>query len=175
MVAVLLGAAARGSLAAPAVAAGATTAPSSETPLADTSNLDGWYVYLAPVGGLVRTEGAWDGVFGASATLLRVREERSLGTLGLSVGGARFTETSRGRLWADLIVGSRRLTAGRLMVGIGGGPMVEIDDLRHARFGGWGRIWCHLGVVPFVAFGVLERSGAFVAAGVEVSLPALRW
>jgi hypothetical protein len=143
--------------------------------LPDSSNLDGSYVYLAPIGGVARTEGAWDGVFGGSVSVVRVREARWAGTLGLSVGATRFTDSDRGRVWADLLLGTRRLTGDRLMLGVGVGPMVELDDLRHARFGARARIWCHVGVVPYVGFGVLERSGSFIEAGLEVSLPALRW
>jgi hypothetical protein len=161
------------------VAMAVAPARAEETPvhreLPNSSDLDGLYLYLGPTAGLVSDSEGWDGAFGGAASLVRVREQQWLGAVGISAGAARFTLEDRGRIWLDAVVGSRRPLGGKLLVGLSAGPVMEVDDLRHPRFGAEGRFWCFVGVVPYVRFGVLERSDSFFEVGLEVALPAVRW
>jgi hypothetical protein len=164
-----------------------TTAPSTRPPspgslppsprradaLASAANLDGWYLWLGPGGGAAWIDARWYSTFGAAATVVRVRERAWLGALGVSVGAARWTERDGGRVWMDGLVGSRRV--GGIMVGATVGPMLELGDLRHPKIGGSGSIWMFAGVVPYVRLGVVNAAGEFLEAGVQLSLPALRW
>jgi hypothetical protein len=61
------------------------------------------------------------------------------------------------------------------MVGATVGPLLELGDLRHPKIGGSGSIWVFAGVVPYVRLGVVNAAGEFLEAGVQLSLPALRW
>jgi hypothetical protein len=141
--------------------------------LASAADLDGWYLWLGPGGGAAWIDDRWYSTFGAAATVVRVRERAWLGALGVSVGAARWTERDGGRVWMDGLVGSRRV--GGVMVGATVGPMLELGDLRHPKIGGSGSIWVFAGVVPYVRLGVVNAAGEFLEAGVQLSLPALRW
>jgi hypothetical protein len=141
--------------------------------LASAADLDGWYLWLGPGGGAAWIDDRWYSTFGAAATVVRVRERAWLGALGVSVGAARWTERDGGRVWLDALVGTRRV--GGVMVGASLGPLLELGDLRHPKMGGAGAIWLFAGVVPYVRLGVVDAAGEFFEAGVQLSLPALRW
>ena len=105
--------------------------------------------------------------------MVRVREHAWLGALGVSIGGARWTERDGGRLWLDGIAGTRRSLPS--MIGVSIGPMIEVGDLHHPRIGVSGSIWLFAGVVPYLRMGVVDAAGGFLEAGLQLSLPALRW
>lgn len=148
---------------APALADGAES-PSAE------GTLDGTYVALGPVGAGLYIDGDWDAAFGGEVSLARVQERRALAGYGLTLGAAAYTERSGGRLWADLQAGTRRLGP---TLGVGLGPVVEIDDLRPPRWGLQGSIWLYAGAIPYLRAGHLERTGTFVEFGLRIPLPVL--
>jgi len=159
----------------PFESASAQPAPSRTEPLPRIADLDGVYVALGPVAAAVYSpdDDDWDGGFGGELMVVRVREHDLLGALGLAAGGVRFAEAGNGRLWADALVGTRTLWG--LGLGLSGGLAVEVGDLQLPRFGWQATLWAYAGVMPYVRVGAVEKSGAFVDAGIKITLPALRW
>jgi len=148
--------------------------PSHAPPGARSSaDLDDTYLWLGPGGGAAWIEGEWYSTFGGAATVVRVREQAWLGVAGASIGAARWTTRDGGRVWLDGIVGTRRLLPS--MIGVSIGPTLELGDLHHPRIGASGSIWVYTGVVPYLRVGVVDAAGGFVEAGLQLSLPALRW
>jgi len=135
-----------------------------------SSNLDGFYIWLGPTGAASRLDSEWDSTIGADLALVRVREGETLGALGLSFGGSRWTERGGGRVWLDALVGTR---VGR-MVGVSVGPILELSDLAHPRWGGSVGLWAFLGVTPFVRVGTIDELGGFIEIGLHIALPILR-
>jgi hypothetical protein len=135
-----------------------------------SSNLDGFYIWLGPTGAASRLDSEWDSTIGADLALVRVRERETLGALGLSFGGSRWTERGGGRVWLDALVGTR---VGR-MVGVSAGPILELSDLAHPRWGGSVGLWAFLGVTPFVRIGSIDELGGFIEIGLHIALPILR-
>jgi hypothetical protein len=141
--------------------------------LRSVSDLDGLHLFVGPIGAATFVEDTWDSAWGGNVALIRVREHAWLGTAGAWIGAAHYGATDGGRVWIEGVAGSRRVL-GR-MIGVGGGPVVELSDQRHPRLGGQASIWCFAGVVPYARVGVLEASGSFVELGVSLSIPTLRF
>lgn len=135
-----------------------------------SSNLDGIYLWLGPTGAASRVDGDWDSTIGADIALVRVREHERLGTIGLALGGSRWTERGGGRVWLDALVGTR---IGRMM-GVSAGPILELSDLAHPRWGGSVGVWAFLGVTPFVRIGTIDELGGFIEVGLHIALPIVR-
>jgi hypothetical protein len=133
-------------------------------------NLDGLYLWLGPAGAASHIDGEWDSTIGADATLVRVREREALGVIGASFGASRWTERGGGRLWLDGLVGTRFVR----MVGVSAGPMLELNDLSHPRFGASVGLWTFFGVAPFVRAGMVQDLGGFVEVGLHIMLPVIR-
>lgn len=135
-------------------------------------DLDGLYLHVGPALGVAHTADGVDTFAGGAVSLTRLREGDLLGAIGGRIVAARWTERDAGRIDAELVLGTRRLG---LLAGISGGPIAALDDLQHPRIGGAVRIWCYLGVVPYVRMGVIAASGRFIEAGLELPLPVWRW
>jgi len=135
-----------------------------------SSNLDGLYLWLGPTGAASRVDGAWDSTVGGHAAVLRIREGAPLGVIGGVVGATLWTERGGGRIWLDAIAGTRLWK----MVGVSAGPLLELSDQTHPRFGGSVGIWGFVGVTPFARVGVVEDLGGFAEIGVHIALPVLR-
>ena len=133
-------------------------------------DLDGWYVWLGPTAAGSHVEGEWDSTFGAHLAVVRVRERQRLGTAGVVAGAALWTERGGGRIWLDGLAGTRILR----MVGVSAGPIVELSDLAHPRFGGSVGLWAFVGVTPFARVGAVEDLGTFAEIGVHIALPVYR-
>src|SRR5262249_29825361 len=116
-------------------------------------------------------EGAWDSVVGGTASLLRLRENEALALVGGRVTGARWAEAHGGRVGVEGVVGIRPFG---MLFGASAGPMIDLGDLHHPRVGGCATIWCFAGVVPYLRVGVIEASGGFIEAGLELPLPVWR-
>jgi hypothetical protein len=140
-------------------------------PLPPSSDLDGWYVWLGPVGAAGYSSSTWDSTFGGDLSIVRVREQAPLATIGGSIGASRWTLRDEGRVWADAVVGSR--LAGH-MFGLSAGPLLEVAQLRHAALGGSVGVWGFAGVTPYARVGAVAGIGAFVEIGVHVALPVFR-
>ena len=140
----------------------ATNAPSWD--------LDGLYLWLGPTGAASHIDADWDSTIGADASLVRIRERELLGTIGATFGASRWTVRGGGRLWLDGVAGTRM---GR-MVGVSAGPILELNELSHTRFGGSVGLWAFIGVAPFVRAGMVQDLGGFVEVGVHIILPVLR-
>ena len=138
----------------------------------ESSNLDGFYLWLGPVGAATRLDPGWDSVFGGDLAAVRVREHQRLGAVGGDFGFSKYTASSGGRLWLDAVVGTR--LGGRAMVGLTAGPVLEVSDLQHPRAGASVGAWAFVGVTPFVRIGVVNESGVFVEIGLHVALPVFR-
>lgn len=147
----------------------APTVPTA--PLRPSTDLDGTYLWLGPIGAASRLDGTWDSTFGAHAAVLRVREGAWLGTLGGAGGASLWTERGGGRIWLDAVVGTR--LAGR-MVGLTAGPLVELSDVAHPRWGGTIGAWGFAGVTPFVRVGIVQELGGFGEVGIHLALPVIR-
>lgn len=133
-------------------------------------DLDGNYLWLGPSGAASWVDSRWDSTIGGDLSIVRVREGERLGVLGGTLGASRWTVRGGGRIWLDALVGTR---LGR-MVGLSLGPMVELGELAHPRFGGSLGIWGFLGVTPYLKAGAVQELGGFVEAGVHIALPVIR-
>ena len=135
-----------------------------------TSDLDGLYVWLGPVGAAGRLDASWDSAFGAALSIVRVRERTVLGAVGATAGASLWTARGGGRLWLDGVAGTR---LGGCVLGASIGPIVELGEVRHARVGGAVGLWAFFGPTPYARVGVLE-DGAFVEVGLHLALPVFR-
>lgn len=133
-------------------------------------DLDGTYLWLGPLGAATYADDGWDSTIGGQIAIVVVRERRSLAAIGGSFGASLWTERGGGRLWLDAIAGTR---LGK-MIGISAGPVVELSNERHPRFGGSVGIWSFLGVTPFARVGFVDELGGFAEVGLQIALPAIR-
>jgi hypothetical protein len=136
-------------------------------------DLDGMYLWLGPSGAASHIATAWDSTFGGDATVVRVREQRLVSVVGGTFGASRWTERGGGRVWLDAIAGTRIGTS--RMIGVSAGPMVELSDLAHPRYGGSVGVWAFAGVTPFARVGTVDKLGTFAEIGLHITLPVLRW
>lgn len=157
-------------LSAPNAARGDAPVTERLQPTAD--NVDGLYLMLGPLGALSYLEGERQGTFGGQLLVLRVREQAALASLGVALGGTRYTVAERGRAWAEAVLGAR---VRAIHAGLGIGPILEIDRVAPARVGGQVTAWVFLGVIPYLRAGYIDGRGAFVEAGVQLMLPARSW
>jgi hypothetical protein len=133
-------------------------------------DLDGVYLWLGPTGAASHVDGMWDSTVGGHAAVVRVRERGPLAVVGGVVGATLWTERGGGRIWLDAVAGTR---LGK-MVGVSAGPLVELSERTHPRFGASLGIWGFVGVTPFARVGVVEELGGFAEIGVHIALPVLR-
>ncbi len=155
------------------VAAAGAPAPVAAGPLRWTADLDGNYLALGPLGAATRVENAWDGAFGAEASLFHVSEHRRISAIGLAFGGMRFSEREGGRLWAEGLFATRRPFD--LAIGLSLGAVTEVDDVSPPRWGAQAGIWVFAGVIPYFRVGTIQRSGVFIDFGLKIALPTFRW
>lgn len=148
-----------------------TPATAFQQPLPPTWDLDGLYLWLGPIGAAGWEGSSWDSTFGADATVVRVREHEDLGAIGGTIGAARWTERGGGRAWLEAIAGT---PAWGHMFGLSAGPLVEMNDLMHPKFGGSVGAWAFVGVTPYARVGTVDTLGTFVEVGVHIALPVLR-
>ncbi len=141
-------------------------------PLPAFHDLDGMYLWLGPSATGSYADGRWDSTFGAALALVRVREAAPLAVLGVSTGIGKWTERDGGRIWADLVLGTRRLGP---TVGLTLGGILELAELANPRPGGAVGLWLFTGVTPFVRAGLVTELGGFVELGLHIALPAWRW
>ena len=146
----------------------ATVAP-SVLPL--TSNLDGTYLWLGPTGAASHVDGQWDSTIGASAAVVRIREDEAIGAIGGTFGASKWTERGGGRLWLDALIGTE---LDGHMVGASIGPILELAEYARPRIGGSVGVWAFLGPTPFLRVGTVEGLGGFAEIGVHLALPVLR-
>ncbi len=131
------------------------------------------FVAVAAIGSAVRVEGVWDGAWGGEVGVGQMGPGPVLSAWAASVGLVGFTARSGGRLWGELTVGTRWPTG--YLVGLGGGPAVELDRIRTPRWGGQATVWLFAGVVPYARVGALDPGGVFVDVGLRIAFPAVRW
>lgn len=134
-------------------------------------DLDGLYVWLGPSGAATYVDTDWDSTIGGDLSIMRIRERNTVGAIGASFGGARWTVRGGGRIWLDAIAGTR--VFGR-MTGISAGPILELSELAHPRVGGSFGLWTFVGVTPYARVGAVTDLGAFVEVGIHIALPVLR-
>jgi hypothetical protein len=133
-------------------------------------DLDGLYLWLGPSGAASRIDAEWDSTIGADVSVIRVRERDLLGAIGATLGASRWTVRGGGRIWLDGLIGTRLYR----MVGVSAGPLLELSELSHPRWGGSVGLWAFVGVTPFVRAGKVEGLGNFVELGLHIALPVLR-
>lgn len=126
---------------------------------------------LGPLGAMSYHDRAWQSTFGGQLLAVLVRERHALASLGLALGGLRYTTTESGRVWADFVLGTRILG---VHGGVAMGPVLDIDRVEPARLGGQGTLWLFTGVIPYARVGAVQGRGTFVELGVQLMLPALR-
>ena len=136
-----------------------------------TWDLDGIYLWLGPVGAASTIDSDWDSTFGADLAVVRIREREPLSAIGFDAGASLWTARDGGRIWLDVLAGTR--LAGRIY-GVSVGPLVELSDFAHPRYGGSVGVWAFFGITPFVRIGVVDELGPFVDVGVHIALPVLR-
>jgi hypothetical protein len=166
-----------GSAAADPITATLPDAPARSRPItvppatfAASSDLDGLYVWLGPIGAASYVDAKWDSAFGGEAAIVAVHERAPLALVGVDLGASRWTARDGGRMWVDALLGTRVL--GRMM-GASLGPILEISQLAHARFGGSIGVWGYTGITPFARVGAVTDLGIFAELGVHIALPVL--
>ncbi|HEY0192854.1 MAG TPA: hypothetical protein VGC42_17170 [Kofleriaceae bacterium] len=148
---------------------GPVVVPAPDLP--PTSNLDGIYLWLGPVGAASYVDHAWDSTFGADAAVVIVREHAPLAAYGVTLGASRWTARGGGRVWVDGLVGTHLLGE---LIGASLGPILELSDLAHPRYGGSIGIWGFAGITPFARLGAVSGLGMFAELGIHIDLPVLR-
>ena len=151
----------------------ATAAAQPAPPPRPAADLDGIQLWIGPTGAARHDAHGWESTWGGGVQVLRIREHRPLAAVGGGLGAAHDASGDRGRVWLDLVVGTRRL--GGVMLGLAAGPTVALAGDRHPRLGGAIAAWGFLGVAPVVRVGVLDEAGLFVELGASLALPAIRW
>jgi hypothetical protein len=131
------------------------------------------FVAVVLLGSAVRSEGQWDSAFGGELSAGALCDRCSVAAWAASAGFVGFSRGSRARVSASAAVGTRRVTG--LLIGLAGGPVVELDDERRPRAGAEGSLWAFAGVVPYVRVGAVQKGGLFVDIGLRIPLPAGRW
>jgi hypothetical protein len=134
-------------------------------------DLDGSYLWLGAIGAASHIEAQWDSTFGGEAAFVVVRERAAIGLIGIDLGASRWTEREGGRVWADGVAGTR--LSGRMM-GASLGPLVELSELAHPRFGASVGMWAFVGITPFARVCVVSGLGGFAELGIHIALPVLR-
>jgi hypothetical protein len=154
--------------------AGALLCAGAPPAAAEREDAPSWFVAVAAVGSAVRVERGWDTGFGGEVGvgLVGPSGRRAFGLAAASLGGLAYSERSGGRAWSELSFGTRALG---WLVGVGAGPVVELDEIRGPRYGGQATAWVLAGVVPTVRVGGLEEGGVFVDVGVRIAFPAISW
>jgi hypothetical protein len=133
-------------------------------------DLDGTYLWLGPLGAASYSDARWDSTFGGEAALVVVREREPLGVVGVDLGASRWSAHDGGRVWVDGLIGSALL--GRMM-GASLGPILDLSELAHPRFGGSIGIWGFAGITPFARVGAVTGTGMFAELGIHIALPVL--
>jgi len=159
--------------AAPAAADPARTTPITVPPASfpPTSDLDGTYLWLGPLGAASWIADRWDSTFGADAAITVVRERAPVALVGVDLGASRWTARGGGRVWVDGVIGTQLIGH---MMGASLGPIVELSALAHPRFGASIGVWGFAGIAPFARLGTIADLGIFAEVGIHIALPALR-
>jgi hypothetical protein len=149
-----------------------TTPPTVSSPgFRPSWDLDGIYLWMGPIGAASHVDDQWDSTFGVDATVIRVRERETLGALGATLGGSKWTARDGGRVWLDALAGTPILGH---MVGLSAGPIVEFSDFAHPRAGASVGLWGFAGITPFARIGTVSQLGMFAEVGVHIALPVIR-
>jgi hypothetical protein len=141
--------------------------------LANSDDLDGWYLWLGPrVGAIYRQQ--WDSNVGADLALLRVREHQAIAAYGVRFAATIPTTTERTRFALGAVVGTRRLA--NAMMGVTVDATLELDPFARPAPGLNVGLWAHTGIVPFVAVGWTGglESSVTLEAGITIALPVMR-
>jgi hypothetical protein len=133
-------------------------------------DLDGFYVWLGPLGAASYVDAKWDSTFGGELAIGTVRERAPIAMVGLDLGASRWTARDGGRVWVDGLIGTRWL--GRMM-GASLGPILELSQLAHPHLGGSVGVWGFAGITPFARVGAVAELGMFAEIGIHVALPVL--
>ena len=136
------------------------------------NNLDGVYLMLGPLGALSYLDRVAQSTFGGQLVVLRVREQTPIATAGITFGALRYTTADRWRTFAELAIGTRVRST---HVGMGIGPVLEVDRVAPGKLGGQVTLWVFAGVIPYVRAGHIAGTGSFAEFGVQLMLPARRW
>jgi hypothetical protein len=134
-------------------------------------DLDGFYLWLGPIGAASYVDARWDSTFGADAAVVVVHERRLLSLYGANLGASRWTVRGGGRVWLDGLLATR--APGR-MIGASVGPIVELSELAHPKLGASIGVWAFAGITPFARIGAVSDLGMFAEPGVHIALPVLR-
>lgn len=134
-------------------------------------DLDGFYVWLGPIGAASYVDARWDSTFGGDAAIAIIRERAALGVIGANLGASRWTVRGGGQVWVDGLVGTRLL--GRMM-GASIGPILELSELAHPKLGASIGVWVFAGITPFARIGAVSDLGMFAELGIHIALPVLR-
>ena len=167
-----------GTAAADPVVVGAPDAPAATQPVIvppatfrPSSDLDGTYLWLGPIGAASFIDARWDSTFGGEAAVVAVHEHAPLGLIGANLGASRWTVRGGGRVWVDGLLGTHLL--GRMM-GASLGPILELSEIAHPRLGASVGVWGFAGITPFARVGTVSHLGMFAELGIHIALPVLR-
>jgi len=136
-----------------------------------SSDLDGTYLWLGPVGAASFIDARWDSTFGGEAAVVAVHEQAPLGLVGANLGASRWTVRGGGRVWLDGLAGTRLFGH---MMGASLGPILELSEIAHPRLGASIGVWGFAGITPFIRVGSVSQLGMFAELGIHIALPVLR-
>ncbi len=131
------------------------------------------FLALTVLGSAVRAEGEWDSGFGGEIAIGALRDQSALAAWVAGIDFLAYSERSGGRVTLEAALGTRWPTGA--LIGLAGGPVIELDDFRRPRAGGQLSVWIFAGVVPYVRAGTVENGGFFVNLGLRIPLPVWRW
>jgi hypothetical protein len=122
------------------------------------------------LGSAVRVEGDWDSGFGGELAIGSLAENSAWAATADFIA---YSDRIGGRAALEAAAGTR--WPGGLLIGLAGGPVVEVDDHRRPRLGGQASVWLFAGVVPYARVGAVDKGGVFVDLGLRIPLPVWRW
>lgn len=137
-----------------------------------SSDLDGVVLWLGPRLAMASYDGERDSLVGLELVVGRVREQQRLSLVGGAVGAARFGAADAGRVWGQLVVGSRPWGQ---WLGGSVGPLIELSSLARPKLGASVGVWVALGIVPFARLCAIDDRGVTAELGIQVPLPVRRW
>lgn len=137
-----------------------------------TAGIHNMFVAVGPVAAAVHGSAGWNGAFGGEVLFGRMDEAASIALAAVSVGAADVSEGDRGRMWADVALGTRRLFG--VTGGVSAGVTVDIHPVEPPDFGLHASLWLYAGIVPYVGIGRVAGETS-LELGFRIPLPVKTW
>lgn len=142
------------------------------TPLPTAAAIHDTFIAIGPVAAAVYAPGGWRGAFGGEILFGRMDESSVVTVAAVTLGAADLSNGDRGRMWAEGVLGTRRVLG--ITGGVSAGLAVEFHPVEPPDLGAHASLWVYAGVVPYI--GVARIAGATsIDFGIRLPLPAKTW